>query len=183
LNPRPINYARLRKLARELLQTQLEPPVDVETIARSLGAEVQQLDLEDDISGILFREDGAKIIVVNQRHRLTRQRFTIAHEIGHLVLHRGEPVHVDQRFRINLRNPLSSAGADVEEVEANAFAADLLMPAHWLRRERRADFIDADDEQEISTLAKRYQVSQQAMLIRLTAIFRSSEVQLPGKSL
>lgn len=132
--------------------------------------------MEKDVAGILYRQADHKVIAVNERHPLTRQRFTIAHEIGHLALHRGVPVHVDQGFRVNLRNPLSSQGQDIEEIEANAFAANLLMPYHWIRGDLRGDLIDLDDSIEVQELAQRYQVSQQAMLIRLANLFGSNDL-------
>jgi Zn-dependent peptidase ImmA (M78 family) len=170
-----INYARVRKRAHELLSGQLRPPVDLVSIAAKLGAEIRYFDLKEDISGILYREDDRKVIVVNQKQLPTRQRFTTAHELGHLALHRGVPVHVDHAFRINLRDPSSARGTDVEEIEANAFAANLLMPAHWLRNELRSGLVDFDNSVEVANLAVRYQVSQQAMLFRLTSIFAAPE--------
>lgn len=173
-----INYARVRRRAQELLAGQRRPPVDLVSITAALGAEIRHFALEEDVSGILYRQDDRKIIVVNEKQLATRQRFTIAHEIGHLALHRGMPVHVDHSFRINLRDPDSARGTDIEEIEANAFAANLLMPAAWLRTELRSGLVDFDDSVEIASLAARYEVSQQAMLFRLTSIFaRSADVQ------
>jgi Zn-dependent peptidase ImmA (M78 family) len=171
LNTSTINYGRVRKRVQDLLLGQSKPPVDLESIAQSLGAEIREFDLDRDVSGILYRQADRKVIVVNGHQPITRQRFTIAHEIGHLALHRGVPVHVDHSFRINLRDPNSARGIDVEEIEANAFAANLLMPAAWLRNELRTGLIDMDDSEEVANLADRYQVSCQAMLVRLTSIF------------
>src|SRR5690606_21568604 len=108
--------------------------------------------------------------VVNEAHNAARRRFTIAHELGHLVLHRGTAVHVDDSFRFNLRSPRSSTADDVEVIEANAFAANLLMPAVWLRNDLKDDTIDLNAEDEVRLLADRYQVSAQAMMLRLTSL-------------
>lgn len=167
-----VSYTRVRRLANDALQGQFRPPVNLDLIAGTLGAEIRYLDLADDISGILYREGGRRIIVVNDRHPSARQRFTVAHEIGHLVLHRGVNVHVDSGFRYNFRNPRSATAEDIEEVEANAFAANLLMPAEWLRNDVGAHTLDLNDETEISALAEKYQVSPQALLIRLSTLFR-----------
>lgn len=171
MTPVRVGYARVRRRAEELLKDQARAPVDLETITKALGVEVRQFDLEPDISGILYREDGRRVIVVNQRHSPVRQRFTIAHEIAHLVLHKGESVHVDQAFLVNLRDPRSATAENVEEIEANAFAANLLMPAAWLRTELATDTIDLADEDELRTLAERYEVSTQAMAVRLASLF------------
>ena len=95
------------------------------------------------------------------------------HELGHFFLHdeqgQGE-VHVDRtrQFQIKLRGPASSQGVDEEEVEANLFAAELLMPTTFLERDVAQDGFDlSDDDEAVAKLAKRYGVSAQAMSIRL----------------
>jgi Zn-dependent peptidase ImmA (M78 family) len=170
LSPVRVNYGRVRRMAAELLQGQTAPPVRLEPILAELGAEVRALELAADISGILYRDDDRKVIVVNASHTHERARFTIAHEIGHLVLHRGRDVHVDSSFRVNLRDPRSATAEDVEEIEANAFAANLLMPAAWLRAPLADHSIDAADGSETEALAERFQVSLQALIVRLTAL-------------
>ncbi len=100
-----------------------------------------------------------------------RQRFTIAHELAHLILHDGEEVHVDKTFRVNLRSPLSSKAEDVEEIEANTFAASLLMPIGFLKPDLQNVTLDIDDPSQIAKLADRYEVSTQAMTYRLMNIF------------
>ena len=166
-----VSYARVRRMADDLLKGQSGPPVDLEAIALRLGAQIRDYDLALDISGILYREKERRVIVVNQHHSAARKRFTIAHEIGHLALHRGEDVHVDSGFRVNLRDPKSATAENVEEIEANAFAANLLMPASWLRGELTDHSIDLNDDSEIATLATKYAVSAQAMMLRLTTLF------------
>lgn len=166
-----VSYVRLRRMADELLGGQTKPPVDLDKIASRLGAEIRDYDLAADISGILFRDGERRVIVVNQHHSAPRKRFTVAHEIGHLALHRGEDVHVDSGFRINLRDPKSATAESVEEIEANAFAANLLMPASWLRGELTDQSIDLNDDSEVAALAEKYDVSVQAMMLRLTTLF------------
>ena len=62
-----------------------------------------------------------------------RQRFTIAHELGHRALHPGRELILDVPVRVNLRDKTSSMASDIEEIEANAFAATLLMPEQMIR--------------------------------------------------
>jgi Zn-dependent peptidase ImmA (M78 family) len=166
-----ISYPRVRRHAAILLARQFKPPVNLDAIVSALGAEVRPLDLAADISGILYRQPDRRVIVVNQNQSEARRRFTIAHEIGHLVLHKGEEVHVDAGFRINLRDPRSATAEDVEEIEANAFAANLLMPAAWLKTDVVGETIDWSDSAELEELAQRYKVSPQAMLVRLSSLF------------
>ncbi|MCC2102681.1 MAG: ImmA/IrrE family metallo-endopeptidase [Hyphomicrobiales bacterium] len=164
------SYLRVRRRAEEALQDLTQPPVDVMAVAARLGAEVRPFDLSADVSGILYREGDRRVIVVNQHHSVARQRFTIAHEIGHLALHKGEAVHVDEKFPIYFRDGRSTTAENVLEIEANAFAANLLMPADWLRADLDSMRIDFSDDEALVRLADRYQVSTQAMALRLASL-------------
>jgi len=142
--------------------------LDVEALARDNGAEIVRERLGEDVSGLLIREEGRVIIGVNESHPASRQRFTIAHEIGHLLLHAGRPLVVDP-VRINLRDSRSSLATDLEEIEANSFAAELLMPRALILRTFR-EMADAESrslEQIKRDLAFGFGVSEQAMEYRL----------------
>lgn len=143
------------------------PPVPLERVAEILGARIVYSNFDGEISGLLARRDGEVVIGVEERHPLTRQRFTIAHEIGHLVMHDLGELHVDKSFPVRLRSPVSSQAVDVDEIEANAFAAALLMPETILRDEVRLLSVDFEDESQVKQLAQRYGVSAQAMTFRL----------------
>ncbi|HEY4248477.1 MAG TPA: ImmA/IrrE family metallo-endopeptidase [Lacunisphaera sp.] len=104
---------------------------------------------------------------MNANHSEARQRFTIAHELGHFFLHAGDPVFVDQSF-VMMRDTASSEGEKVEEREANLFAAELLMPAKLIVKEvEDMDDIDIVDDGKIGRLADKFGVSVQAMSFRL----------------
>lgn len=140
-------------------------PVPVEAIAKRLGIVVQIVPLDDHLSGMSFVKDGHSVIVVNASHHPNRQRFTLAHELAHHVLHKpylAENVHVDTA--VLARNDRSSAGVDSKEVQANAFAAELLMPQSELRRFGR---VDVNDDVRVGELARRFKVSSTAMAVRL----------------
>jgi Zn-dependent peptidase ImmA (M78 family) len=144
--------------------------VPVERIAKGLGTVVQRIPADDSLSGFIYHERSSNttIIGVNANHAPTRQHFTLGHELGHFMLHNMEEVHVDRGFSVRLRNAASSEGTNVEEKEANLFAAELLMPSRFLEKDIQAiDSIDLDDESTIAKLAARYGVSTQAMTFRL----------------
>lgn len=169
-----------RKQIRDLVETLLSEhrifkgPVPIERIARSLGIEITLDEVDDNLSGFLFRDkkDNRAIIGANKSHSLNRRRFTIAHELGHFLLHEGELVHLDEApgpFLVNLRDDKSASGEDANEREANLFAAELLMPAKFLRQDlegERVDLLDGGDLME--RLARKYKVSVQALTFRLT---------------
>jgi len=144
-----------------------KPPVPVALLAELVGANVVYQPFEGEVSGMLYREQGHSVLGVNSAHGQTRQRFTIAHEIGHLVLHEGKPVFVDSfGGRINLRDGTS----DSQEVEANAFAAELLMPKAFVQEAVNDVIIrggGASPSQLVGELAKRFRVSKESMNYRL----------------
>ena len=77
-------------------------------------------------------------------------------------------VHFDHNFRVHMRDDLSSQGIDESEIEANLFAAELLMPAAFLEHDlKKAGVVYFIDDDVISNLAHKYGVSTQALLIRL----------------
>lgn len=105
----------------------LRMPMDVEEAARRLGVDIADVYLSGAVSGMLVREEPKRwLIIVNRRHTDPgRRRFTIAHELGHWILHR----------------PLLSECVlelwEEWEREADDFAAHLLMPPdqvqEWVR--------------------------------------------------
>jgi Zn-dependent peptidase ImmA (M78 family) len=149
----------------------LTPPVPVEQIAQRKGVRLAFEPFEGDLSGMLYqgREDGLVIIAVNATNAHVRQRFTIAHELGHLLLHRNR-VFVDKPVAVRYRDARSSLAVSREEIEANRFAAALLMPREWVIDEanrwleRRPGIAD---EELVEALARGFDVSRQAMEYRL----------------
>jgi len=144
-------------------------PTPIEEVAESLGAQVVRERLDRDVSGLLFRDDDSVMIGVNDLHAPRRQRFTIGHEIGHLDMHKGRPLVLDH-VRINMRDATSSTATDIEEIEANQFAAAILMPSDLVIREAKrllADDPAATDASIVPLLAHGFEVSEQAMEIRL----------------
>jgi Zn-dependent peptidase ImmA (M78 family) len=162
----------IRAIAEKLLaRSKATPPIPVEAIARDLSLQVSKRKVENTVSGFLLRNgDGSAVIGVNEAHSLNRQRFTVAHELGHFLLHGGDvSIHVDDR--VKLRDPRSAEGTDVQEIESNLFAAELLMPVSFLREDlKRFGMLDMLDEHAIDLLAKRYGVSNHAMAIRLSSL-------------
>ncbi len=144
----------------------VKAPVPVESIAKHLGIEVRYVSAPADVSGALVIKEGKAFIVVNEDHHENRQRFTIAHEIAHFRLHKtNEQAHLDEDFRVYKRDKKSSLATDPNEIEANQYAAELLMPQKFLL----GDFLRARaDRSGIAIrLANKYQVSPRAMEFRL----------------
>lgn len=133
-----------------------EPPVSIFDVANKLGATLYRVeDVEWHGRVEADRQTGKAEIFVNANTPLTRQRFTVAHELGHLILHGDNKV----QFRDN--NFLAN---DREEAQANGYGAGLLMPENLVRK--YAGFLSADPWE----LAKEFNVSVESMQYRLNAL-------------
>lgn len=141
-------------------------PVPVEQIAIAQGAQITYEVFDGQVSGMLIRDGNRAIIGVNSSHAPVRQRFTIAHEIGHLMMHEGTPVFVDRLIRVDRRD--GTAGG--RERDANAFAAELLMPRRFIA-ERVGEIVQTQSEIApellVDQLASEFAVSSIAMGYRL----------------
>lgn len=143
-------------------------PINVFDMAKSLGINVIFDSLDSDTSGIMLHKNNKTRIAINSSHHINRQRFTLAHEIGHFKLHLSnkekETIFVDKRF---FRNKESSKGSTRIEIEANAFAACLLMPKIFMKKSIKNTVISDID---VFKLALQYEVSEQAMTLRLVKL-------------
>lgn len=140
-------------------------PINPELCARQLKVIVEDSALDDDISGIFLAEEDNYYIIYNRFESAQRQRFTIAHELGHYILHKNSGVFVDRKQKTLFRNAASTTGEVLKEREANAFAAALLMPKFLVEREIRQI---TDFDNIVESLAEKFEVSKSAMSFRLS---------------
>ena len=144
-----------------------EPPVPVDRIAKGLGAELKYVPFDGDVSGMLYRDGSNTIIAINSLQPVNRQRFTLAHEICHLLFHEGrKTVYVDTGY-VNFRG---HGEQDQDEKDANQFASLLLMPERFIIPDLAEDYFDLESDERVDSLRKRYKVSAQAMSIRLAKL-------------
>ncbi len=148
-----------------------EAPVRVDMLARAEGLQIIELAIGGDISGALIRSTDVAGIAVNAKQHPNRKRFTIAHELAHYLLAHTNKDHIDWHFTILRRDEKSSDASDESEIEANSFAANLLMPKNFLKADlkRYTNFrgeLELDDDARQS-LAHKYMVSEMAMTFRL----------------
>ena len=144
----------------------------LEKIAKYLDAELRFSPLDEELSGMVFIKDGVPIIGVNSLHHPTRQRFTVAHEIAHLCLHRKHitnNIHVDKGFPVTVlrRDARSAEGTEKLEIEANQFAAALLIPKKLLSKLIDAARTDIEEEPPIEEWAKKFRVSKSTLEFRI----------------
>lgn len=128
------------------------PPILLEPIIKHLGVSAFPREFAKELSGITLTETGGKsFIAYREADHAHRRRFSVAHEIGHIILGHTNPDEYGD---------VKKSKAN-EEAEANEFAAELLMPLEFLKKDL-ATGISGPKE-----LSKRYRVSEQAMWIRL----------------
>src|ERR1700730_12845762 len=145
---------RAASAARQLLHQRPDRgtlPIDVEAIAHRLGIEIVDRVFDDTLefplsnaSALLLRRHGRAICVVNREHAPTRRRFSIAHEIGHFLLHAPK-----ESYDVVARDEHSSEGIYKEEIEENAFGAQILMPADLIHDQITTPLDLFSDEERI----------------------------------
>jgi hypothetical protein len=174
-----IDRSRSESKRKASVATQLKSPAEALLIAKrywnSVPVKVMELATEldlgpvaealpDNISGMIRRRGDRWEVVYNSGHARVRQRFTVAHEIGHFIYHR-------DLLASGVSDTLAYRADDVElpnemiqreqEWQANNFAANLLVPTHWLRAAQAAGYRD------VRELARHFQVSETVMRIKL----------------
>lgn len=153
-----------------LNQNITKAPIPVQQIAINLGLDVIGYDLGDGVSGTLVIKNGKGYIGYNPSHSKKRQRFTIAHEICHFIMHNDsgkDNLFVDKDFLVKYRGNTSYSAAEmIQEQQANAFAAALLMPEDFVRAEL-VKLATLSEGELIDALAKVFDVSIPAMTYRL----------------
>ncbi len=146
----------------------LSIPVDVEGLALALQLKVEKQNLEKEISGMIKRRNDGYTIIINQNDPITRQRFTIAHEIGHFIYHRpkiGDGIVDDVLYRQTSYAGISNNQINAkDEQQANNFAANLLMPPFSIEKIKKEN----NNKIDANFLAERLNVSTQAIKNRLS---------------
>lgn len=158
----------------------LDMAVDPVRLASALGVKVFNAKFgEEGVHGLLARRNGEATVYVNATDAPVRKRFTVAHELGHLSLHLldGDVEFIDtaDNFRTTPADPSAPwTPTRQQEWEANHFAAALLMPAA-LVRQKWAEI------QDLEGLARWFQVSQEAMAIRLETLRLPIPTGMPAR--
>jgi len=147
-------------------------PVNPIMIAQSMGIKVHGMNLPDDVSGALMKERGSSPeIFVSKTDSKNRIRFSIAHELGHYVRRLLDEEKVPDEYEneeyeyIDLRDGNSKSGNDPEEIFANNFAANLLMPSNELKRQKGKSVYQLMNLFGVSGEAIRYRLRKERMPI------------------
>ena len=146
-----------------------DTPVQVEALIRSLGIHLEpEAELASDISGHIQRQaSGQYVIRTNGREHIFRRRFTMAHELGHYILHRSlldraGGINDSTLYRADPKSPhYNSHIHRAHERQANSFAANLLMPDEAIR-DRSSEW-----GSDLKTFYRDFRVSPSAMKWKL----------------
>ena len=140
-------------------------PVDPVRLANRLGVSVNNAKFADNSrAALIAKRGGTTRIYVEQSDPPYRKRFSIAHELGHHFLHLLSDGEIVDSHSDMFREKETTTGSDWEyrnrEVEANWFAASLLMPEDLVREEWEKNL-------SVPQMAKVFNVSREAMGYRL----------------
>lgn len=160
-------WNRIDPREREILQRYMsDVPVKLGAIARELGIDVKLSPLPLSVSGQISRVDNGYEIKINRHESRQRQRFTLAHELAHFLLHRDVIDNLGGTLKDNVL--YRSGAGETIEYEANRLASQIVMPERVLK-----DIYKQHGEQLneglVEELAERFGVSKAAMEIRMAA--------------
>jgi Zn-dependent peptidase ImmA (M78 family) len=156
------NFKNAQREAEKLIREfeYIKPPINPIEIARAIGVDVKFVvfddpEINEKVSGFFDFDENA--IYVNEREIPTRQTFTIAHELGHKILH--EDYINSSDYKVLLRQAEMTGKKDPKEQEADAFAANLLVPRFLIDKYRKLA--------NPAELSKLFVVSSHVILHRL----------------
>lgn len=161
--------------AREQLHTPVSDLTNAELISAAEDAfdlEVLVSDLPDDCDGASYSDDDARVVVLQRSSSAARQRFTFAHELGHLF-------HGDANGTLSGEQITFSSDGSNDEKRANAFASRFLMPEESVR-----EFVGCSQVGDVfDELVRKFRVSPSAMSWRLFGLdmVSRSEVESLGR--
>ncbi|MEA3052457.1 MAG: hypothetical protein QOG72_1360 [Sphingomonadales bacterium] len=148
-------------IRRTIQEHQDTAPVRLSQLAKALGVPVKAATLAPGISGEIRPTGEGFVIRINRHDPSKRQRFTVAHELAHFLLH-SDQINTGISDDVLYRSSLS----DQREAQANRLAADILMPDDLV-------LASVEEAREIGVgdlvlyLAEQFSTSEGAMRIKL----------------
>jgi Zn-dependent peptidase ImmA (M78 family) len=136
----------------------------IDLLEGRFGINVAVEELPDGIDGLSFRDGDLRVIVVDATHNASRQRFTLAHELAHVIFGDADGEVIEERVFVG--------GSGHQEPRANSFAAALLMP--------KSEILDVLDHRPptdaFDDLVWRFRVSPDSLAWRLHNLSLIDEV-------
>ena len=166
----PANYSLARNMARKVLKQYkiMEVPTDLRKICEGEGLEYMELDDPAAVDGMLIElEDGTRVAMVNKAKAYVRGRFTLAHELGHIFLRHDKRDFYDAEVAREYGEDMPESAKPPWEQEADAFAAELLIPMEQLKKYQA----ELKNPEKVAGI---FQVSRPAMAIAIANFFGSA---------
>jgi Zn-dependent peptidase ImmA (M78 family) len=159
----PIRTHFVRKMAQKVLKESkiTAPPVDLLTILQAHGIQYEEVDdFPDTVDAMIIERGRETYAAVNGRQHLHRRRFSLAHELGHFFLHRGD---YGSEAIVTIDDPPSEKDLvptkDPAESEADMFAGELLVPLAMLKPHARKG---------VTELSRIFLVSEQVISVAIS---------------
>ena len=166
----PANYSLARTRARKVLKQYkiVEVPTDLRKICEGEGLEYMELDDPEAVDGMLMElEDGTRVAMVNKAKAYVRGRFTLAHELGHIFLRHDKRDFYDAEVAREYGEDMPESAKPPWEQEADAFAAELLIPMEQLKKYQA----ELKNPEKVAGI---FQVSRPAIAIAIANFFGSA---------
>ncbi|MGC5563177.1 helix-turn-helix domain-containing protein [Streptomyces sp. FR-108] len=143
----------------------LETDVLITACTEAFGVDVAVTCLPEAVDGLTWQTDTFRLILIGPTETWTRQRFTLAHELGHILARDAQDLVVESHVAPGRQK-------DLTEVRANVFASNLLMPAPEIRDRFRqvADRHGRLTAEAFSELVVAFKVSPSALSARLSQL-------------
>ncbi|KOG34501.1 helix-turn-helix domain-containing protein [Streptomyces resistomycificus] len=132
----------------------------LQAMERAFGVDVAKIRLPDGVDGAAWQADGFRLIMIAGTGVPTRQRFTLAHELGHILARDAQDLLTETQLSPGHQKNLT-------EVRANVFAANLLMPRSEIGRVIQEGELT---DERLTSLVVRFQVSPSALAARLVQL-------------
>jgi Zn-dependent peptidase ImmA (M78 family) len=168
MNLKPEIQAYIKELTKDMYEGY---ELQLDKLCKELGLNYFEADFEDNISGAIVKDGNSSVysIYVNRKHARNRQRFTLAHEIGHYISYKSNSYSKEELeekgcFEDQALSYRKEGKHSDAETEANLIAAELLMPK---------EIVEKFMEEELTPeeMAKLFYVSTSAMTIRLKDLY------------
>lgn len=166
------DYEKAKAQAEQVLQDNfiVSAPINIRDIVSNYGLQVEERDFGNELNQVAgFIDPKSRTIYLNKNDSDKRKNFTIAHELGHWILHRDKLEMEPEKYAILYRIPLGQLSKDLVESEANCFAANLLVPKIYLEEFTKKGVTDQYQ------LADAFNVSAEVIGFRSKDVSRYSQ--------
>ena len=164
------------KIVNELIydyNLNIEEAIDIEDLISKMNIRLVSTELEEGILGASKVEGLKRLIVISSKvYNEEQKRFTLAHELGHILIHRG--THYFSKEDLS-----TICTSKQKEDEADRFAVELLLPSKIIRNIIKENDVNFELIKQIS---KKYRTSLTSTAIRVAELTNENIILLYHKN-